>query len=72
MKVEKLLGDNEYIKNIHKMLENKVDEEVSKRLRHEFENKQWMEHKLGTFKDEIVTYLLELSKYLRSQTAALG
>lgn len=47
-----------------------MSEEVNKRLHHEFENKQWMEHKIGIFRDEIVStytlYKLLMINYQRS------
>lgn len=45
------------------MVEAKVDEEVNKRLKHEFENKEWIEHKIGRFKDEIVNITDRIISY---------
>jgi len=54
MKLEKLLGESEYLRTLIRQVEGKVAEEVNKRLRHEFENKNWMEQKMNLFKQEIV------------------
>lgn len=67
MKLEKLLGDNEYLRGLLKTVEAKIDEEVNKRLRHEFENKQWIERTIGIFRDEIVNYCVMESNELKSK-----
>jgi len=45
MRIEKILGDSEYVRSLIRQVENKVEDEVNKRLKHEFENKNWMEQK---------------------------
>ena len=37
-----------------RQVESKVEEEVNKRLKHEFENKNWMEQKMALFKQDLV------------------
>jgi hypothetical protein len=54
MRMEKILGDNEYIKSLMDGLERKVKNEMSKRLNSEFDQKNWLEIQFGGFKDEIV------------------
>ncbi len=53
MRIEKILGDSEYIRSLIRQVENKVEDEVNKRLKHEFENKNWMEQKIALFKQEV-------------------
>lgn len=55
MRMEKILGDNEYIKSLMDGLERKVKNEMSKRLNSEFDQKNWLEIRFGGFKDEIVS-----------------
>ena len=55
MRMEKILGDNEYIKSLMDGLERKVKNEMSKRLNSEFDQKNWLEIQFGGFKDEIVS-----------------
>lgn len=54
VRMEKLLGDNEYVKGLVDSLDRRVKDEIQKRLAQEFENKQWMDRQLKVFKDEIV------------------
>lgn len=54
MRMEKMLGDNEYIKSLMDGLERKVKNEMGKRLSSEFDQKQWLEMQFHGFKDEIV------------------
>lgn len=54
MRMEKILGDNEYMKSLMDGLERKVKNEMSKRLNSEFDQKNWLEIQFGGFKDEIV------------------
>lgn len=55
VRMEKLLGDNEYVKGLVDSLDRRVKDEIQKRLAQEFENKQWMDRQLKVFKDEIVS-----------------
>lgn len=55
VRMEKLLGDNEYVKGLVDSLDRRVKDEIQKRLSQEFENKQWMDRQLKVFKDEIVS-----------------
>lgn len=55
MRMEKILGDNEYMKSLMDGLERKVKNEMSKRLNSEFDQKNWLEIQFGGFKDEIVS-----------------
>lgn len=54
VRMEKLLGDNEYVKGLVDSLDRRVKDEIQKRIAQEFENKQWMDRQLKVFKDEIV------------------
>lgn len=54
MRMEKILGDNEYMKSLMDGLERKVKNEMSKRLSSEFDQKNWLEMQFHGFKDEIV------------------
>jgi hypothetical protein len=56
MRMEKILGDNEYLKSLMDGLERKVKNEVAKRLNSEFDQKNWLEMQFHGFKDEIVSY----------------
>lgn len=56
MRMEKMLGDNEYMKSLMDGLERKVKNEMGKRLSSEFDQKQWLEMQFHGFKDEIVLY----------------
>ena len=55
VRMEKLLGDNEYVKGLVDSLDRRVKDEIQKRLAQEFENKQWVDRQLKVFKDEIVS-----------------
>ena len=57
LKLERLIGDNDYVSSIIRSIEEKIDKEIGKRLQHEFENKKWLELKLSTFRAELVTVL---------------
>lgn len=52
--MEKLLGENDYIKNLIGSIERRIDEEMDRRLRQDFDIKAFLEQKLTLFKDEIV------------------
>ena len=54
MRMEKMLGDNEYMKSLMDGLERKVKNEMAKRLNSEFDQKNWLEIQFHGFKDEIV------------------
>lgn len=54
MKMEKILGDNEYMKSLMDGLERKVKGEMQKRMSNDYEIKNWVEAQLHNFKDEIV------------------
>ena len=54
MRMEKILGDNEYMKSLMDGLERKIKNEMSKRLNSEFDQKNWLEMQFNGFKDEIV------------------
>lgn len=56
MRMEKILGDNEYLKSLMESLERKVKNEMAKRLSSEFDQKNWLEVQFSGFKDEIVLY----------------
>lgn len=56
VRMEKLLGDNEYVKGLVDSLERRIKDEIQKRISQEFDNKQWMERTLKVFKDEIVSF----------------
>ncbi len=43
------------MRSLVRQVENKIEEEVNKRLKHEFENKNWMEQKITLFRQEIVS-----------------
>jgi hypothetical protein len=54
MRMEKILGDNEYLKSLMDSLERKVKSEMQKRLSADFDSKNWLEMQFHGFKDEIV------------------
>lgn len=54
MKLEKLLSESDYLRGLIRQVETKVSEEVNKRLRQEFDNKNWLEQKMSLFKQELV------------------
>lgn len=54
MRMEKIMGDNEYMKSLMDSLERRVKNEVGKRLNGEFDTKNWLELQFHNFKDEIV------------------
>lgn len=54
MRMEKILGDNEYMKSLMDGLERKVKGEIAKRLASDYDTKNWLEASLHNFKDEIV------------------
>lgn len=54
MRMERILGDNEYMKSLMDGLERKVKNEIGKRLSSEFDQKTWLEIQFNGFKDEIV------------------
>ena len=56
MRMEKILGDNEYMKSLMESLERKIKNEMAKRLSSEFDQKNWLEIQFSGFKDEIVVY----------------
>lgn len=41
--MEKLLGENDYLKNIIASLERRIDDELDKRLKSDYENKGFLE-----------------------------
>ncbi len=41
--MEKLLGENDYLKNLVSGLERRIDDELDKRLRSEYDNKGFIE-----------------------------
>ncbi len=51
--MEKLVGENDYLKQLIAGVERRVDEEVQKRVREEFESRRTLEQKLVVFKEEI-------------------
>lgn len=51
--MEKLLGENEYLKNLITGLERRIDDEIDKRLKQDYEGKGYLEQKMVTFKEEI-------------------
>ena len=51
--MEKLLGENGYIKSLIDQIEKKLENEMDKRLQLEFDNKNSFEQKIILFKDEI-------------------
>ena len=55
VRMEKLLGDNEYVKGLVDSLDRRVKDEIQKRIAQEFDSKQWMERQLKVFKDEVVS-----------------
>ena len=55
MRMEKIVGDNDYLKSLMDSLERKVKSEMHKRLTADFDSKNWMEMQFHGFKDEIVT-----------------
>lgn len=60
MRMEKIVGDNEYLKSLMDSLERKVKSEMQKRLTADFDSKNWLEMQFHGFKDEIVSgYLSE-------------
>ena len=73
VRMEKLLGDNEYVKGLVDSLERRIKDEIQKRIGQEFENKQWMERTLKVFKDEIVSfsnlkYLTKFRKMMKEKS----
>lgn len=68
MRMEKILGDNEYIKSLMDGLERKVKNEVGKRLNSEFDQKNWLEMQFHGFKDEIVG--ADYSRKVTSETCS--
>jgi hypothetical protein len=56
VRMEKLLGDNEYVKGLVDSLDRRVKDEIQKRIAQEFDSKQWMERQLKVFKDEVVSF----------------
>ena len=55
VRMEKLMGDNEYMKGLLDSMERRIKDQVQKKLSADFENKQWIERQLQVFKNEIVT-----------------
>jgi len=53
LKLEKILGDSEYLRSLIRQVDTKISDEVNKRLKHEFENKTWFEQKMTLFRQEI-------------------
>ncbi|EAR91638.1 hypothetical protein TTHERM_00393070 (macronuclear) [Tetrahymena thermophila SB210] len=53
VKMEKLLGENDYLKQLIDQVERRLEDEMDKRLKQEFENKAYLEQKMNLFKDEI-------------------
>ena len=53
MRMEKMMGDNEYMKSLMDTLERKVKAEMTKRLSSEQDQKGWLDMQFQTFKDEI-------------------
>lgn len=41
--MEKLLGENDYLKNLIAGLERRIDDELDKRLKSDYENKGYLE-----------------------------
>lgn len=55
MRMEKIMGDNEYMKSLMDSLERRVKNEIGKRLSNDFDTKNWLELQFHNFKDEIVS-----------------
>jgi len=67
MKLEKLLGESEYMRGLIRQVEGKVSEEVNKRLRQEFENKNWLEQKMSLLKQELVIKYYSMSYIIKKE-----
>jgi hypothetical protein len=52
--MEKMMGDNEYLKSLVDGVERKIKNEVQKRLSNDYEAKNWLESQIQNFRDEIV------------------
>lgn len=53
IKMDKLLSENEYLKSLIEQVEKRLEHEMDKRLKQEFENKYNLDQKISLFKDEI-------------------
>lgn len=53
LKMEKLMGDNQYNRDLIEGLDRKFKNEGSKRLAADYDNKVWLERQLMQFRDEI-------------------
>ena len=62
MRMEKIMGDNEYMKSLMDSLERKMKNEMGKRLSSDFDTKNWLEVQFHNFKDEIVSSCLILER----------
>ena len=56
MRVEKFSSDNEYLRELIKVCEKKIGEEIENRLKGDIENKKWFEQKISMFSEDIVNY----------------
>ena len=54
MKLEKLLNDSDYLKTLIKTCENRIEEEINKKFKSDYDFKQWIEQKMGIIKEDIV------------------
>ncbi len=52
--MEKLDSDHGYIKNLISQIESRIEGEIDRRLKHEFESKNFIETKLALFREEYV------------------
>ena len=46
VRMEKLMGDNEYMKGLLDSMERRIKDQVQKKLSADFESKQWIERQL--------------------------
>lgn len=53
MKMQKINTDQDYLRNLIGSVESRIADEVEKRLRNEFEQRNVLENKLQAFKEEI-------------------
>lgn len=54
LKLQKINNDQDYIKALIGGIESRIAEEVERRMKNEFEGKNFVESKLQSFKEEMV------------------
>lgn len=69
VRMEKLVGDSEALRRIIGDVESKISEEVGKRLKHDFENKEWVKSQVKNFREEL---LKEQKSILQTENSFFG